>query len=104
MLQKEKKIRKKRNMSRSKWKGLFFSYLIYKKYLFSKKKYNHIKLYSRNSTILAELLGIHFKVYNGNRFINVFITENKIGHKFGEFSYTRKIRKFIHGKLNLKKK
>ena len=90
-------------MSRAKWKGLFFSYFIYKKYLFSKKKYKFIKLFSRNSTILMEFLGFHFKVYNGIRFINVFITENKIGYKFGEFSYTRKIRKFIHSKNNIKK-
>lgn len=104
MLQKEKKRKKKKNMSRSKWKGLFFSYAIYKKILYSKKKQNFINLYSRNSTILVEFLGIHFKVYNGIRFINVFITENRIGHKFGEFSYTRKIRKFIHAKSNNKKK
>ncbi len=91
-------------MIRSKWKGLFFSYIIYKKYLFSKKKYNFIKLYSRNSTILLEFLGLHFKVYNGIRFINVFVTENKIGHKFGEFSYTRKLRKFLHSNSKKKKK
>jgi len=93
-------------MCRSKWKGVYFSYIIYKKYLLSKQKYNFIKLYSRNSTILLELLGLHFKVYNGIRFINVFVTENKIGFKFGEFSYTRKLRKLLHykSKLNKKKK
>ena len=91
-------------MSRSKWKGTFISFFLYKKYLLSKKKYNFIKLFSRNSTILLEFLGLHFKIYNGIRFINVFITENKIGYKFGEFSYTRKLRKFIHSKKNIKKK
>lgn len=93
-------------MSRSKWKGVYFSYIIYKKYLFSKKKYNFIKWYTRNSTILIEFLGLHFKVYNGIRFINVFITENKIGFKFGEFAYTRRLRKFLHinSKINKKKK
>jgi small subunit ribosomal protein S19 len=70
----------------------------------SKKKYDFIILFARNSTIVIEFLGIHFKVYNGIREINVFITENKIGYKFGEFSYTRKLRKFLHAKANIKKK
>ena len=89
-------------MSRSKWKGLYFSYNIYKKYLLLKKKKNFVILYSRNCNILIEFLGFHFKVYNGIRFINVFVTENKIGHKFGEFSYTRRLRKFLHAKSKKK--
>lgn len=91
-------------MSRSKWKGLFISYFILKKYSFFKKKKTFIKLFARNSSILLEFIGIHFKVYNGIRFINVFITENKVGHKFGEFSFTRKLGKFIHQKKRVKKK
>lgn len=91
-------------MSRSKWKGLFVSYFLYKKYLFLKKQHKSIQLFARNSTILLELVGIHFTVYNGIRFINVFITENKVGHKFGEFSFTRKLGKFIHQKKKIKKK
>jgi small subunit ribosomal protein S19 len=91
-------------MSRSKWKGVYFSYIIYKKYLFSKQKHKFINLYTRSSTILIELLGLHFKLHNGIRFINVFITENKIGFKFGEFSYTRKLKKFLHFKSKIKKK
>jgi small subunit ribosomal protein S19 len=91
-------------MSRSKWKGLFVSYFIYKKYLFAKKNKTSIQLFARNSTIVIELVGVHFKVYNGIRFINVFITENKIGHKMGEFSFTRKLRKFIHQKKEKKKR
>lgn len=91
-------------MSRSKWKGLFISYFIYKKYLFAKKNKIPIQLFARNSTIVIELVGVHFKIYNGIRFINVFITENKIGHKMGEFSFTRKLRKFIHQKKENKKR
>lgn len=93
-------------MFKSKWKGLFFSYKIYKKYLIIKKKYDFIKFFGRNSTIIEEFVGLHFKIYNGIRFINVFITEEKIGHKLGEFAYTRKLRKFLHAKskLNIKKK
>lgn len=80
------------------------SYFIYKKYLLLQKKNQVITLFARNSTILWELIGIHFKVYNGIRFINVFITESKVGHKFGEFSFTRKLGKFIHQKKKTKNK
>jgi small subunit ribosomal protein S19 len=69
-----------------------------------KKKYNFIEVYTRNSTILVEFVGMHFKIHNGIRLINVFITENKVGFKFGEFCYTRKLRKCIHLKNNNKKK
>ncbi len=85
-------------MSRSKWKGVFICYSLYKKYLYLKKKNinNFIQIYNRSSVVLNEFVGGHFKVYNGLKFINLFVTENKIGHKFGEFSFTRKIRKYIH--------
>ena len=93
-------------MSRSKWKGVFLCYSLYKKYLYLKKKNinNFIQIYNRGSTVLNEFVGAHFKVYNGLRFLNVFVTENKVGHKFGEFSYTRKLRKCIHIKSNVKKR
>lgn len=93
-------------MSRSKWKGVFLCYSLYKKYLYIKKANvnNFIQIYNRNSTVLNEFVGAHFKVYNGLRFLNVFITENKVGHKFGEFSYTRKLGKCIHIKSNTKKR
>lgn len=63
-----------------------------------------IHVYSRGSMVISEFVGGHFKVYNGLKFLNVFITENKVGHKFGEFAYTRKLRKFIHLKSNNRKK
>ena len=87
-------------MSRSKWKGVFLCHSLYKKYLYFKKSNinNFIQVFNRGSTILNEFVGGHFKVYNGLKFLNVFITENKVGHKFGEFSYTRKLRKCIHFK------
>ena len=53
---------------------------------------------------MNEFVGGHFKVYNGLKFINLFVTENKIGHKFGEFSFTRKLRKCIHLNSDKKKK
>ena len=49
-----------------------------------------IKTYSRRSTIVPEMVGLTIAVYNGKKFIPVFVTENMIGHKLGEFSPTRK--------------
>ena len=44
---------------------------------------------SRNSEIIPKFLGSTFKVYNGKKYIDLIVTENMIGHKFGEFSFTR---------------
>ena len=48
-----------------------------------------IKTWSRRSTIIPELVGLTIAVHNGRKFIPVFITENMVGHKLGEFSPTR---------------
>jgi len=48
-----------------------------------------IKTWSRRSTIVPEMVGITFAVHNGKKFIPVFITENMVGHKLGEFAPTR---------------
>ena len=48
-----------------------------------------IKTWSRRSTILPEMVGITFAVHNGRKFLPVFVTENMVGHKLGEFSPTR---------------
>ena len=48
-----------------------------------------IKIWSRRSTILPQFVGLTFGVYNGQKFIPVNVTEDMIGHKFGEFSPTR---------------
>jgi small subunit ribosomal protein S19 len=48
-----------------------------------------IKTWSRRSTILPEMVGQTFAVHNGKKFIPVFVTENMVGHKLGEFSPTR---------------
>tara|TARA_B100000927_G_scaffold249338_1_gene213328 strand:+ start:392 stop:661 length:270 start_codon:yes stop_codon:yes gene_type:complete len=48
-----------------------------------------IKTWSRRSTISPEFVGLTFAVHNGNKFIPVYVTENMVGHKFGEFSPTR---------------
>lgn len=48
-----------------------------------------IKTWSRRSTILPEFVGFTFAVHNGKKFIPVYVTENMVGHKLGEFSPTR---------------
>ena len=50
---------------------------------------NIIKTWSRRSTILPEFVGLTFAVHNGKKFIPVFVTEDMVGHKLGEFSLTR---------------
>ncbi|MCL4864928.1 MAG: 30S ribosomal protein S19 [Gemmatimonadales bacterium] len=51
-----------------------------------------IKTWSRASTILPEFVGLTFAVHNGNKFIPVYVTENMVGHKLGEFAPTRLFR------------
>lgn len=48
-----------------------------------------IKTWSRRSTIVPEMVGMTFAVHNGRKFIPVFVSENMVGHKLGEFSPTR---------------
>jgi len=48
-----------------------------------------IKTWSRRSDITPEMVGLTFAVHNGKKFIPVFVSENMVGHKFGEFSPTR---------------
>jgi small subunit ribosomal protein S19 len=51
-----------------------------------------IKTWSRRSTVMPEFIGYTFSVHNGRKFIPVYITENMVGHKLGEFSPTRTFR------------
>jgi len=53
------------------------------------KKRKVIKTWSRRSTIIPDMVGLTIAVHNGRKFIPVFITENMVGHKLGEFSPTR---------------
>ena len=48
-----------------------------------------IKTWSRRSTISPDFVGLSFNVHNGRKFITVFVTENMVGHKLGEFAHTR---------------
>ena len=54
-----------------------------------------IRTWSRRSTIVPEFIGLTFGVHNGRKFIPVYVTENMVGHKLGEFSPTRVFKK--HG-------
>ncbi len=51
-----------------------------------------IKTWSRRSTILPKMIGLTIAVHNGNKFIPVYISDNMVGHKLGEFSMTRSFR------------
>jgi small subunit ribosomal protein S19 len=59
-----------------------------------------IKTWSRRSTIFPEAVGLTFAVHNGRKFVPVYVTENMIGHKYGEFSPTRT----FHGHTSSEKK
>ena len=78
-------------MSRSVWKGPFVDGNLLKKAEKARASGRNevIKTWSRRSTILPQFVGLTFGVYNGHKFLPVLVTENMIGHKFGEFSPTR---------------
>lgn len=78
-------------MARSVWKGPFVDGYLLKKAeaVRGSGRNDVIKTWSRRSTILPQFVGLTFGVHNGTKFIPVLVTENMIGHKFGEFSPTR---------------
>ncbi len=78
-------------MARSVKKGPFVDNHLQKKVdtAISKGDKKVIKTWSRRSTVLPEAVGLTFAVHNGRKFVPVYVTENMIGHKFGEFAPTR---------------
>ena len=78
-------------MARSVWKGPYFDVTLYKKVKKSQEENSKspIKTWSRRSTIIPDFVGVTLSVYNGKSFIPVFVTEDMVGHKLGEFSPTR---------------
>ncbi len=78
-------------MSRSVWKGPFVDGFLLRKAerVRAAGRNDIIKTWSRRSTILPQFVGLAFGVYNGHKFVPVMVTEDMIGHKFGEFSPTR---------------
>ena len=78
-------------MTRSVWKGPFVDgYLLKKAEAVRESGRNDvIKTWSRRSTILPQFVGLNFSVHNGQKHIPVLVTEEMVGHKFGEFAPTR---------------
>ena len=78
-------------MSRSIWKGPFVDGYLLKKVdeLRISGRKDIIQTWSRRSTILPQFVGQTFGVHNGHKFLPVLVTENMVGHKFGEFAPTR---------------
>jgi small subunit ribosomal protein S19 len=78
-------------MARSVWKGPFVDGYLLKKAETSRASGRHemIRIWSRRSTILPQFVGLTFGVYNGQKHIPVMVTEEMVGHKFGEFAPTR---------------
>jgi small subunit ribosomal protein S19 len=91
-------------MPRSLKKGPFVDKYLSKKMQVAAKEANPAKrvvtTWSRRSMVIPDMVGITFAVYNGRKFIPVFITEQMVGHKLGEFSHTRT----FHGHTGERKK
>ena len=81
-------------MARSLKKGPFVDIRLTKKVsdMRSRNDKKVVKTWARASTIAPEFIGLTFAVHNGNKFIPVYVTENMVGHKLGEFSPTRTYR------------
>ncbi|RLC37921.1 30S ribosomal protein S19 [candidate division Kazan bacterium] len=77
-------------MSRSSKKGPYVDPKLLKKVQAGESK--TIKTWARNSSISPEMVGFTFQVHNGKQHIDVFVTENMVGHKLGEFAPTRKFK------------
>src|SRR3954454_24839263 len=78
-------------MARSIKKGPFVDTSLMKKVVEAQRQKSKkvLKTWSRRSAIIPEMVGLTFAVHNGRKFVPVFITENMVGHKLGEFSPTR---------------
>ena len=78
-------------MVRSVWKGPFVDGYLLKKAddMHSSGRKDVIKTWSRRSTIMPQFVGLTFGVYNGAKHVPVLVSEDMVGHKFGEFSPTR---------------
>ena len=81
-------------MARSIKKGPYVFHKLLEKVMESKtaKKKSVIKTWSRSSMIIPDMVGETIAVHNGKTFVPVFVTENMVGHKLGEFSPTRNLR------------
>jgi small subunit ribosomal protein S19 len=76
-------------MARSLKKGPFVDHHLLEKVQKEGADKKPIKTWSRRSMIIPEMVGLTFMVHNGRKFLEVFVTENMVGHRLGEFSPTR---------------
>ncbi len=78
-------------MPRSLKKGPFVDLSLEKKVIAAQEKQDKrpIKTWSRRSMVTPDMVGLNFAVHNGKVFVPLYVTENMVGHKFGEFSLTR---------------
>ena len=91
-------------MSRSLKKGPYVDEKLYRKVMQQSEAGKHmpLKTWARACTIVPEFVGHTFQVYNGRTFIDVFCTEDMVGHKLGEFSATRVFRGHTNKKEGIK--
>ena len=92
-------------MARSLWKGPFLDSCLLKAFERQKTQFSEhqkIRLWSRRSVILPECIDQSFEIHTGKQFLTVRVTEDMVGHKFGEFASTRK--KVFHKKTKVVKK
>ena len=91
-------------MSRSLKKGPFVDFKLYRKVekLDAANQKTPIKTWARACTIVPEFVGHTFQVHNGRSFMDVFVTEDMVGHKLGEFSPTRLFRGHTNKKEGIK--
>ena len=87
-------------MARSLKKGPFIDDHLLKKVQLAQESQQKqvIKTWSRRSTVIPDMVGLTLAVHNGKKFIPVFVTENMVGHKLGEFAPTRIFRSHAGGK------
>jgi len=79
-------------MGRSVKKGPFVDVKLAKRVARGEGKSSPIKTWSRRSTITPDFIGLSFLVHNGRTHLKVFVTEDMVGHKLGEFAHTRQFR------------
>lgn len=77
---------------RSTWKGPYVTQQIYKNLLQTENKFFFIK--KKNIVILPEFIGLIVNIYNGQKFFEIKVLPSMVGHKFGEFIFTRKLHVF----------
>jgi small subunit ribosomal protein S19 len=90
-------------MPRSLKKGPYVDHKLFQKIEAAKESGSRapIKTWSRRSMVTPEFVGLNFNIHDGRKFVQVFITENMVGHKLGEFALTRTFKG--HGGTNVKK-